>query len=70
MGARGPKPGFGVNAAQVNLKLPTAMKEALARRVALRRLRDPSLPLTWGVSDYLRQLIAAHLASTPEEPAE
>lgn len=62
MGKRGPKPGDGQNTAQVSVKMPDAMKQQLARVVNIRRAAEPSLPLSYGLSEYIREILAEHLA--------
>jgi hypothetical protein len=69
MGKRGPQPKEEAEKmVPVGLKMPSKMKHQLAREVARRRMEDPSLPLTWGLSEYLREIVAAHLETLPSSP--
>jgi hypothetical protein len=49
------------------LKMPATMKGRLIRLVNRRKLDDPSLPLNWGLSEYIREVLAAHLDALPAE---
>jgi hypothetical protein len=50
----------------VTLKMTATMKRRLIHAVNRRRLTDQSLSLQLGLSEYIRDLIAAHLEALPD----
>ncbi len=51
----------------VTLKMTATMKRRLIQAVNRRRMNSESLSLQLGLSEYIRDLIAAHLDSMPVE---
>lgn len=51
----------------VTLKMTATMKRRLIQAVNRRRMNSESLSLQLGLSEYIRDLIAAHLDSLPIE---
>lgn len=51
----------------VTLKMSATMKRRLIQAVNRRRMNSESLSLQLGLSEYIRDLIAAHLDSLPVE---
>lgn len=51
----------------VTLKMTATMKRRLIQAVNRRRMNSESLSLQLGLSEYIRDLIAAHLDSLPVE---
>jgi hypothetical protein len=60
MGKRGPKPSS-EEIEQVGVKMPTVLKQRLIRAMTLRKAADPTLPLRWGLSDYIREALLRQL---------
>lgn len=50
----------------VTLKMTATMKRRLIHAVNRRRLTDQSLSLQLGLSEYIRDLIGAHLETLPD----
>jgi hypothetical protein len=63
MGSRGPQPSARREKAEhIGLKVPAEMKQQLIVVVNLRKAANPTLLLSCGLSEYIRELLAAHLA--------
>jgi hypothetical protein len=68
MGKRGPKPSAEAERLEhVGVKMPPAVKQRLVRAVMKRKAADPSLPIRWGLSDYIREIVIEHLDAQSDE---
>ena len=69
MGSRGPQPtGRREKAEHIGLKVPSEMKQRLIAVVNRKKAAEPTLPLSYGLSEYIRELLAAHLAEVAAPP--
>lgn len=67
MGKRGPKPSSETERLEhVGVKMPAEVKQRLVRAVMSRKAADPTLPIRWGLSDYIREILIEHLDAQAE----